>query len=1157
MPNRLAAEPSPYLRQHADNPVDWYPWGDEALARARAEGRPILLSVGYSACHWCHVMERESFDDPAIAARMNASFVNIKVDREERPDLDDLYMQAVSAFTGGHGGWPMTVFLTPDRVPFFAGTYFPPTPGHGLPSFSQVLTYATRLYAQVVDGTSDITERVRGVFDAALAVESDEAPGDWLEPVAAAAAEHFDPEHGGPRGAPRFPPHGALAALLAHHATTRSSASLAHVVAALRGMTRGGLYDHLGGGFARYSVDGAWRVPHFEKMLLDNAQLVPILLDAAQAAGERSFARIAGETLDFLQRELAVPGGGFASALDADSDGQEGAFYVFDLADLYAALGADAARAAALLEVTPEGTFEDGQSVLRLERPLEALPPDDRAFLVEVAFPALRAARDARPRPGRDDKVVTSYNGLAIQAFARYGARIGDPGAVAVAAATARLLLDRGRAGGRLHRIVGPDGARIPAFLDDHANLLGGLLDLWEATWDPTWLAEARAIADAMLALFADDDADALAYVGRDAEPLLGRTTRLVAGPEPAGNGAAALHLTRLAELTDHAPYSARADRILRVYAPLLARHPLALGPEVLAGQWRARGGLRVALVGSPDDVAPLAAELRRRNPPFAVSARVQPGAASPVPFADDRPALNGAATAYVCEGFTCRLPTTSPAELGAQLGVLTRRPTGAPAVHAPPWPTDAARWIGAATPPALEDLRGRVVVLDFWTLCCVNCHHVLPELAAVERAPAGRPLTVIGVHSAKFPYEQQRIAVERAVAQRDVRHPVLLDPELDLWGRYAIRAWPTVVVIDPAGRVAWQRSGEVTAEELLAVIRPLLPGGAAAPSPAPAAAVEAPGALKHPGKLRVAGRDALWVADTGHHQIVRYELTIRDGWPALVEVARVGDGAPALRDGGPGEAAFHAPQGLAVLDGTVYVCDTGNHAIRAIDAGSGAVTTVAGTGALGRGERPTGVPGATALRSPWDVDAADGVLFVAMAGAHQLWVHQLDEDLLQPFAGSGAEGHVDGPLHEGALAQPSAVRLWGDRLYFVDSETSSVRALDLRAGALGTLVGHGLFDFGDVDGGPDEARLQHPLGLAVDGDGLLVADTYNHKIKRLDPATLRIVAVGGGDGALAEPGGVERWGDFALIADTAHDRIAALHLATGEIRAVPIAVRG
>jgi uncharacterized protein len=1158
MPNLLADARSPYLRQHADDPVDWSPWGPDALALARAQERPILLSVGYAACHWCHVMQRESFADPAVASLMNAGFVNIKVDREERPDLDALYMQAVQAFTGGHGGWPMTAFLTPEGVPFFAGTYFPPQPGAGLPSFRQILAYARRLFEQVRAGESDIVDRVRAVLGDAARIDTADPPTDWLGPVAASAHDHFDDAEGGPRGAPKFPPHGAYESLLAHAATTRSAASLRHVTAALQGMIKGGLYDHLGGGFARYSVDAAWRVPHFEKMLVDNAQLAPILLRAALAADEPSFARIAGETLDYLARDLRAPTGGFFAAEDADDELGEGRFYCFDLIDLDASLGPDAGRAAALLGVTGPGTFEDGLSVIRLERPLEALPPGDRSFLVEVAFPALRRLRATRPRPARDELIVTSWNALAISAFAKAGAWTGAPGRLAVAAEAARALLDRARPGGRLHRVHDAYGARVPGFLDDHANLLGALLDLWEATWDPAWLREARDLADATLDLFADPHEDALLYAGRDAEQLVARAPRLVAGPEPAGNGAAALHLTRLYELTDHAPYAERADRILRAYAPLLERHPLALGPEVLAGHWRARGGLRVGIVGTAQDAAPLAAELRRRAPPFAVSARVDPDSQSPTPFMADRATPPGEATAYVCEGFTCRLPTTDPAELGAQLGALTRRSRGDPTVRAPAWPVATAAWVGAAPPP-LPDLAGHVVVLDFWTLCCVNCLHVLPELARVEAELAGEPVVVLGVHSAKFPYEQQREAVERAVAAHGIAHPVLLDPDHALWGQYAVRAWPTVVVIDGGGRVIWQRSGEVTADELLAAIRPALAdaralGGRARPTPAVSTAPPSP--LLHPAKLRARGAldgGDLFVADTGHHQIVRFRLALDDGWPTLTEIARYGSGEPGFADGDASTAALRAPQGLALDGDRLFVADAGNHAIRSIDLSTGRVATVAGTGALGRGAPETADPLSVALRSPWDLDYADGVLFIAMAGSHQLWVLQLEEQVLVPFGGSGAEGHVDGPLHEGALAQPSAVRVWGDRVYFVDAETSSVRALDLRTATLGTLVGHGLFDFGDVDGGPDDARLQHPLGLCVDAEGLLVADTYNHKIKRLDPSTLQIRTVAGGQGALTEPSGIERLGGFALVADAHADRIAAIELSTGEIRGVPI----
>ncbi|MBI3072498.1 MAG: thioredoxin domain-containing protein [Deltaproteobacteria bacterium] len=428
MPNRLAAETSPYLLQHAENPVDWYAWGDEAFTRAKAEDKPILLSVGYSACHWCHVMERESFEDAATAAVMNAHFVSVKVDREERPDLDEIYMHAVQAFTGGHGGWPMTVFLTPDKFPFFAGTYFPPIATRGMPSFRDVLHHTAGLWRErrldIARVTGDLADHLKGV--GRLPAPAATIETDWLARVAAGCRDDFDPRFGGFGGAPKFPPSRTVGVLLAHWKTTGDETSRTMIVKTLDAMAAGGLYDVLGGGFARYSVDHEWLIPHFEKMLYDNAELACVYIDAHVAFANETYGRIARETLDYLLRDMTSPEGAFYSSEDADSEGHEGKFYVWTPDEVSAVLGQrDGQRACELFGVAADGNFEHGASVIRPKRALEEMSTDDRLFFTK-AKDTLFASREARVRPGRDDKIITAWNALAICALAKAGAVFDD-----------------------------------------------------------------------------------------------------------------------------------------------------------------------------------------------------------------------------------------------------------------------------------------------------------------------------------------------------------------------------------------------------------------------------------------------------------------------------------------------------------------------------------------------------------------------------------------------------------------------------------------------------------------------------------------------------------------------------------------------------------
>ncbi len=1183
MANRLAHETSPYLLQHAENPVDWFPWGPAALDRARAENKPILLSIGYSACHWCHVMAHESFEDPAVAAVMNAGFVNVKVDREERPDLDELYMRAVQAFTGGHGGWPMTVFLTPEGKPFFGGTYFPPRPARGIPSFEQVLHHVGTVWAQDPAKVSEVTAKIGGYLESAGRLPRAEGAltDDWLDRLASVLEREFDRKDAGFGGVPKFPPHGGIAVLLAHWQRTDAAPSRTMATATLDAMAKGGMYDLLAGGFARYSVDSHWRVPHFEKMLYDNAQLVPLYIDAWRITEAPHHARIARETLDWVLREMTAPEGGFRSSLDADTEGEEGRFYVWTPAQLRAALGVlDGMRVSTLLGVSDAGTFEHGTSVLRTELPWEQLAQADQDLLSR-ALPMLLAERAKRVHPGRDDKIVTAWNALMISAFARAGAALDEPRYRDAATRAARFLLDSLRINGRLQRTWKDGRAHIPGFADDHAFLVQALIDLYACTYDLDWLAEANILADTTLDLFWDRSEGGLFYTGSDAEVLLTRSKHLMGGAEPSANGVAALAFARLELLCGRADLGEKADRILLSYQALVDRAPRALGVEALAAAWRTGATQQIGVVGGGAEA--LLGLIARRYLPFSVTAW-SPGGDQPfLPWMSDKPLL-AHATAYLCEGRTCLAPTADPFELAEQIDAATRPKREASGkapvrVRAPAFPTEPAAWLGSP-PLSLAGLAGSVVVLDFWTYCCINCLHVLPELAQLEASLAGEPVIVIGVHSAKFGTEREPENVARAVARHDVRHPVVLDPTHALWSAYAIRSWPTVVVLDATGRIAWQKAGEVTHAEVLPVVQRLVAeakaaGIAAEPVRAPLRVVPNAPALRFPGKLTVwpdlAGQahgadpfadGRVYIADTGNHRIVEAALTRGpDGWPRARRLRTFGSGVCGFADGTKESAQFNAPQGVARAGDTLWVADTQNHALRRIDLRTGAVDTAAGTGRLGRGLPSEGEsPRHTALRSPWDVAVGmragkTDAVFIAMAGAHQVWVYLADADQIGPLFGSGAEDHVDGSPEESALAQPSGLSLVGRYLFFADSETSSVRVFDLAEHRVGTLVGRGLFDFGDVDGPPSDALMQHPLGVAAGEGQLYVADTFNHKIKTVDLRGGGTHTLAGGDKSVFfEPGGLALAGDFLLVVDTNNHRVRVVHCGNGRVRDLALA---
>jgi uncharacterized protein YyaL (SSP411 family) len=687
--NRLAGETSPYLLQHAHNPVDWYPWGPEALARARESDRPIFLSIGYAACHWCHVMERESFEDEATAADLNAGFVAIKVDREERPDLDAIYMDAVQAMTG-QGGWPMSVFLTPDGRPFYGGTYFPDEPRHGMPSFRQLLARIGEVWrddrARVEASATRLADHVRtGQGSAATireALEGQPAPDPTavLDAATAALETTFDARHGGWGGAPKFPQPMTIGYLVREHLRTGGEQALPMARRTLDAMAAGGIHDHLGGGFARYATDATWLVPHFEKMLYDNALLARAYLDAWQVTDAEAHAGVARATLDFMARELRVPAdGAFASSLDADTEGEEGATYVWSASEVRALLGPDAALFEAAYDVTDEGNWE-GRTILRRVADATQLGAGSQMTPaeVEVRLAAARSrlleARDRRPQPGRDDKVLTSWNGLAIGAFADAGRVLGDERYGRIASEAAAFILRELRdADGRLLRSWKDGRAQHAGVLEDHAHLADGLLALYEATFDERWFLAARDLVEVVLARFADPDGS-FHDTADDAEPLIARPRGLQDNALPSGGAMATHVLLRLAALTGDGRYRDAAERALAPMAPLLARHPTAFAMWLRAQQLASGPITEIAIVGDPAGTATRAL-LRAAFDDLAfrrvVAASPAPEA-SAIPLLHDRIAIGGAATAYACKGFACRLPVTSAEALAEQLGIVT-----------------------------------------------------------------------------------------------------------------------------------------------------------------------------------------------------------------------------------------------------------------------------------------------------------------------------------------------------------------------------------------------------------------------------------------------------------------------------------------------------
>jgi len=682
--NHLINETSPYLLQHAHNPVDWFPWGEEALEIARRDQKPILLSIGYSACHWCHVMEHESFENEAIARLMNQHFVNIKVDREERPDLDQIYMSAVQMMTH-HGGWPMTVFLTPEGLPFYAGTYFPPEDRYNMPGFPRVLISVADAYRE---RSADVQETAASVLSelkrAATALESSELlTTELLDAAYRGMIRSYDSTNGGFGGAPKFPPAMSLEFLLHTYYRTADPQALRIVENTCRKMAQGGIYDQLGGGFHRYATDARWLVPHFEKMLYDNALLSSLYLHYYQASHDPAARAVAEGILDYVVREMTDPDGGFYSTQDADSEGVEGKFFVWSKSEIAELLGErDAALVMAYYNVTDAGNFE-GENILNITRDLPTVAVSQRVTEVQLgkalakSHEILFASREKRVKPARDEKILTAWNGLMLAAFAEAAAILNRPDYLNVAKKNARFLLDNLRGDRLLLRTYKDGHAKLNAYLEDYAFFINGLVTLFETSGELQWLEEAVSLTTIMIDEFWDDEDGGFFYTGRSHENLIVRSKDFFDNATPSGNSVAAEVLLRIGLLTDNADHKRRAGTILRLMATTVQRYPSGFGRLLCALDFYVGSPKEIALVAEFDqpETDALLAEIWSRYLPNKIVATVSPSntkARDLIPLVRQRPQIDGKATVYLCEHFVCKTPTIDPSELASQL--LTSR---------------------------------------------------------------------------------------------------------------------------------------------------------------------------------------------------------------------------------------------------------------------------------------------------------------------------------------------------------------------------------------------------------------------------------------------------------------------------------------------------
>ena len=681
MPNRLINETSPYLQQHANNPVDWYPWGDEALELARAEDKPILLSIGYSACHWCHVMERESFENSDTAGLMNQHFISIKVDREERPDLDNVYMNAVQALTGS-GGWPLTVFLTPDGKPFYGGTYFPPDDARGMVGFPRLLQAMADAYSnrrgEVTQATQKLLSQLQQM--AQVPISRDPLTPEILHQAFQTLVPNYDFQNGGFGTAPKFPQPMTYEFLLRYHHLTKSANALEMVEMAMTKMSMGGIYDQIGGGFHRYSTDPYWLVPHFEKMLYDNALLSRLLLHTYQATGNPFYGRIAEETLDYVVREMTDPSGSFYSTQDADSEGEEGKFFVWSDREIEEVLGPDdGALAGGYFGVTEAGNFE-GQNILNVPQGPESFAADTGTSPEELAAAITRSkarlleVREGRVHPGRDEKILSAWNGMMIRSFAEGAAILHREDYRRVAEASACFLLDTLREDGRLLRTYKDGTAHLKGYLEDYAFVADGLLALHEATFDLRWLEEARSLADQMIELFWDDGQKGFYDTGKDHEELVVRPRDLFDNATPCGSSVAVELLLRLSVLTGESSYSTHAASALRSMQQHMSKAPTGMGQWLCALDFYLSTPKEIAIVGTPTDPATkaLLEVVHSRFLPNKVMAGADPATnttrASLTPLLEGRGLVDNRPTAYVCQNYVCQLPVTEPEALAGQL---------------------------------------------------------------------------------------------------------------------------------------------------------------------------------------------------------------------------------------------------------------------------------------------------------------------------------------------------------------------------------------------------------------------------------------------------------------------------------------------------------
>jgi uncharacterized protein len=675
--NRLIGESSPYLLQHAHNPVDWYPWGEEAFTRAKAEDKPLLVSIGYSACHWCHVMEHESFEDEETARVMNEHYINIKVDMEERPDVDQIYMNFVQ-ITTGRGGWPMNVFLTPEKLPFFGGTYFPPQPKFGMPSFRQVLLSVAEAYRErkeeLLISAVDILGELRRIGP--TGDTAGELNYELSDLAFRSFRRSFDAVHGGFGGAPKFPPAMSMEFLLRYYFRTREETALEMVEHTCRKMAEGGIYDQLGGGFHRYSVDAVWLVPHFEKMLYDNAQLARVYLHLYQLTGGILYRRTAIEILEYVRREMLHPDGGFYSTQDADSEGEEGKFFVWTPAEIETLLGEDDARAFNFFyDVSEEGNFE-GSNILHVRYTVEAaaralkMEPEELEGILERGRRRLFEGRERRVKPFRDEKVITAWNGLMLAAFAEAGAAFDVKEFVAIARRNADFLLTSvvNKDTGRLLRTWKDGTAKLNAYLEDHANLADGLIELYRATGERRYLLEARRIAQVMIDDFWDEENGGFFFTSKDHEELIVRNKDFYDNATPSGNSVAADVLLKLGRYFGSEGFGDRAEQVLRMAAGQARRHPQGFGRALAAIEFALSPSREIVIVGGTDNE--FTRLVRTRYLPDAVVAPSedpdQDG--KEVPLIEGKKLPDGLPAAYVCENFACLRPFTDPNELAAAL---------------------------------------------------------------------------------------------------------------------------------------------------------------------------------------------------------------------------------------------------------------------------------------------------------------------------------------------------------------------------------------------------------------------------------------------------------------------------------------------------------